>query len=330
MPEEKRLTILLTNDDGYQAEGINVLADYLEDIADVRIVAPLGDSSMIGSTHSKEIAVQCPRCQGRQVHAISGILDYADSTLQSWGPGTPLDCVKYGLDTLFTDEIDIVISGINHGYNLGYDFQTSGTMAAAMAAARRENIMGIAISADSSEELSYNFELAAQFCRELVVWVGHSLSDPRRKALLTDNIYFNLNVPPLPTEEIEGLALTFLGSDYIPDAFTEVPVGESVEIVNHWKKRKLSGEFGSDQWAVDQAGYLSLSVLSPFFHPESRPELLDDRPYRSIPFNQGLNELLDFFPNQNDEIAKNKKQLESLLLREFSFGPYKLERFVEG
>lgn len=400
MPDEKRLTILLTNDDGYQAEGINVLADYLEEIADVRIVAPKGDCSMIGDTISDEVYAERLSWDDRDIQVLEGTRRYPTfisppRTLYyshgSYGQtryipaeehltpyqcsGTPRDCVNYALSELYRGEIDIVISGINQGYNLGCDFQLSGTMAAACEAALREKI-GIAISAAASEEGDYNFELAAEFCRELVLWISHSLLDPERKALLTNNIYFNLNVPALPTEDVKGLALTFLGSDYIPErTMGMVPYKPKYEILDledphlfkklHeewlrrkgygpqcepmlisdedecpewwkwpyivWKKRPLSGEYGSDQWAIEEGKHLSLTVLHSYVHPDIVPSVspLHIEPLPIIRGLSFLDELLKSEAETKEAKKKAKKNVESLLLEEFSLGPHKLERFVE-
>ncbi len=264
MGDENGLTVLLVNDDGYTAEGINTLADYLEEIADVRIVAPRVNHSGVGERTSEHVSAERMEHNGRDIYVVDG---------------TPVDCVNYALTELYPGEIDIVVSGINHGYNLGPDVYISGTMAAARVASRDYDVVGVAVSADtiefSSEDFEEaclsdnledfifkcNFNLAAEFTLEFLKWLDNELIMGTQSSLFKE-WYYNINIPAIKKyQEPQGLALTTLGSDYTTDDYTWVNIDEKWRLVNLWTKRKLQGKPGSDQWAITR-DYLSLSILS--------------------------------------------------------------------
>ena len=114
---EKAIKILLSNDDGVHAEGIRVLAEALSDLADITIVAP--DRNRSGASNSLTLE------QPLRVNELSA----GNYSVQ----GTPTDCVHFALNELMKDDLpDLVLSGINHGANLGDDVLYSGTVAAAM------------------------------------------------------------------------------------------------------------------------------------------------------------------------------------------------------
>ena len=274
---EKSLTVLLTNDDGYRAKGIIVLADYLEEIADVRIVAPKRNQSGVGHSMSGAQKIKWRRKthSKRKIYSVDG---------------TPADCVFEGLNRFYQGEIDIVVSGINKGCNLGTDRFPSGTIAAAREAAfSNYGRVGIAISADYSKDRSCNFDLAADFCSVFTAWVAQALSNKEKRELFK-GFYFNLNVPDRTIEELQGLALTDAYTDPGTDNWCEIVVDRGSHGVDRRRwHRGNSDDRASDYWAI-QNGYLSLSILS----VEKRPE--------------------------------QERDLESLLLEEFSFTSYRLER----
>lgn len=275
---EKDLTILLTNDDGYRAKGINILADYLEEIADVRIVAPKGNRS--GVSHSvtltKDLLVEPKTYKEREVYTLSGM---------------PADCVNYGLELFYPDEIDIVVSGINHGRNLATDLYVSGTVAGARAAAFSPyDMVGIAISAATSKSHPCKLDLAAEFCTAFTSWLYDALQD---NSELFKGMYFNLNVPI--TDHISGVALTYPGIDRGANGWYEEvkQKGKKTHYRRRWRRPSTSTEIGSDTWAT-QNGYLSITILS------------------------------------LEPCTEREKDLETLLLEEFSFKSYSLERFEQN
>jgi 5'-nucleotidase len=183
------LRILLTNDDGIDAAGIQVLWQELLTIAEVVVVAP----DVERSAASQAITVHSPIRVDKYCTT--------DSRCCGWRiGGTPADCVKIALETLLSEKPDFVVSGINHGPNLGTDVLYSGTVSAAIEGALH-GIPAIAVSLDSWK--SYDFKPAAEFTAKL-------LQDILQRSL-PPNTLLNVNVPALPTEKISGVAITKLG-----------------------------------------------------------------------------------------------------------------------
>lgn len=183
------MRILITNDDGVHADGIFALKQALTAIADVFVVAPERPRSAAGHaiTLHKPLRIH-------QVELRDGSRAYGVS-------GTPADCVVLGAQEVMDGKVDLVVSGINHGPNLGWDVHYSGTVAAAKEAAMTGH-PAIAISlADYSKDVRY--DLAGDFVRELIEWTQtHKM--PERTLL-------NVNVPNLPAERITGTAVTTQG-----------------------------------------------------------------------------------------------------------------------
>ena len=191
------MRILLTNDDGIRAPGIQALWDSLKTIAEIVVAAPSRQQSATG--HS--ITVYHPIWVNEQT--------FNDSRITGWRiGGTPADSVKIALDTLMTGKPDLVISGINHGPNLATDVLYSGTVSAAVEGAMH-GIPAIALSLATDAEP--DFAPAAAFCRGIVQQIinktfpGFSL--------------LNINVPAVPDSEIQGVAITKLGCIEYENAF---------------------------------------------------------------------------------------------------------------
>jgi len=180
----KFVKILVSNDDGYLARGINVLADALSRVADVVVVAP--DRNHSGASNS--LTLHSPL----RVHKVEDNRYFVN--------GTPSDCVHLALAGLLDKDPDLVVSGINHGANLGDDVIYSGTVAAAMEG-RYLGLPAIAISLAGPRPT--NFEAAARVAVELVQRL-------ERDALPAD-VILNVNVPDRPYDELGGLRATRLG-----------------------------------------------------------------------------------------------------------------------
>ena len=114
-----RPLILVSNDDGYQAEGLNLLADGLAEVGDVWVVAPERERSAVSHTISLHKPLRVKRT----------------AETRFWCSGTPTDCVYVGINHLLPRDPDVVVSGVNFGANLGDDVTYSGTVGAAMEAA---------------------------------------------------------------------------------------------------------------------------------------------------------------------------------------------------
>jgi 5'-nucleotidase len=183
------LRILLTNDDGIDATGIQVLWQELLKIAEVVVVAP----DVERSAASQAITVHSP------IRVDKYCVE--DTRLCGWRiGGTPADCVKIALETLISDKPDFVVSGINHGPNLGTDVLYSGTVSAAIEGALH-GIPAVAVSLNSWG--TYDFKPAAEFTAKLLQDILHRSLPP--------NTLLNVNVPALLKEQIDGVAITKLG-----------------------------------------------------------------------------------------------------------------------
>jgi 5'-nucleotidase len=161
--------ILVTNDDGYRSEGIRALAEALRAVGDVTIVAPMTEASAIG--HALTL---------RHPLRLEQIDDHTFGV-----DGTPTDCVNIAITQVFKSLPDVVVSGINKGYNLGDDITYSGTVAGALEGALL-GIPGVAVSLRATRG-EYDFSFAA---RAAAVVTDGVLRRP-----LPARTFLNLNVP---------------------------------------------------------------------------------------------------------------------------------------
>lgn len=191
------MRILLTNDDGIRAPGIRALWEALQDEAEIVVAAPAQQQSATG--HS--ITVYQPIWVNEH--------HFDNPRVTGWRiGGTPADSVKIALDTLMPKQPDLIISGINHGPNLATDVLYSGTVSAAVEGAMH-GIPSIAISLATDGEP--DFSPAAAFCRNLVQQIIE-------RKLPSFNL-LNINVPPVPASDIQGIAITKLGHIEYENAF---------------------------------------------------------------------------------------------------------------
>lgn len=173
----EQLRVLVTNDDGYESLGIQALAAAIEEAGhEVQVVAPWDDQSGVGSSRARMI--------GRRIASKVGENGFVgiDGT-----PGIAVTLARLGA---FGPPPEIVVSGINHGHNIG-PILHSGTVAAALTAAT-QGLSGLAISIDS-EDPSY-FETAGAVAAEALTWL-------REQPLGT---VINVNVPDVPVSELKG------------------------------------------------------------------------------------------------------------------------------
>lgn len=189
-------SILLSNDDGIQNRGIWILRDCFEKYYKVFIVAPDRERSAAGHSISLHDPIRLKVIEKDRVFAVDG---------------TPVDSVHVALLGVIRQPIDIVVTGINNGLNLGSDVFYSGTVSAAFQA-NSFNIPGIAVSIDHIGR-SIHYETAAYFVRKIVQKVEENSFD--RKIVL------NVNVPNLKIEDVRGVAITRLGKRYYDDKLIE-------------------------------------------------------------------------------------------------------------
>jgi len=178
------LRILISNDDGYLARGLRVLAATLSRFAEITIVAP--DRNRSGASNS--LTLDSPL----RVEQVEDKVYFVN--------GTPTDCVHVAITGLLDEEPDMVVSGINHGANLGDDVLYSGTVAAAMEG-RFLGLPAIAVSLVLGDE--GNFTAAAEVTAGLV---QRLLDDP-----LPRDTILNVNVPDLAAGRTPELSVTRLG-----------------------------------------------------------------------------------------------------------------------
>ena len=200
------MRIVLTNDDGIDAPGLLAARQALEEIGDVVTVAPDRNRSGVGRSITFGATL---RVEERKM--ADGALGYACS-------GTPVDCVRLVALGLMDFEPDIVVSGINHGENLGDDITYSGTVAGAM-----EGIVigvpGIAVSLSvgrpwhTGYEADLHFEPGAEFTAKLAKIAFKGL--PKGRIL-------NVNAPNVPKERLKGARITRLGRRFYKDELIEV------------------------------------------------------------------------------------------------------------
>jgi len=179
------MKILLTNDDGINAEGLYELYCHIKDIADVHIVAPDIERSAVG--HAITISDPLRVTKVKRNNAFFG---YAVS-------GTPADCVKIAVRSILDEKPDLVISGINKGPNTGISVLYSGTVSAAT----EGTLLGIpSIAVSLTTYTDPDFKFAAGFIKKLAPKIIE-------KGLPAGTL-LNINVPAVPQEEIKGVAIT--------------------------------------------------------------------------------------------------------------------------
>ncbi len=183
------MNILITNDDGIHAEGLMALKTAFDKVGRVLVVAPDRPRSACG--HS--ITLHKP-LRADPVTLRDGSTAYSTN-------GTPSDCVSLALLGLVDEPVDLVISGINRGPNLGWDLTYSGTVSAAMEGAIMA-VQSFAISV-ATYEAEMDYSVAAGFAVRL--------AQVLEKRTLPESTLLNVNVPALPAADIRGIKITKQG-----------------------------------------------------------------------------------------------------------------------
>ena len=233
------MRILLTNDDGVDAKGIQALINELNTIAEIYLAAP--DHERSGTGHS--ITVFDP---------IKAVKTEIAGIKRGWIiGGTPVDCVKLAIGKLIDEKIDLVVSGINHGSNLGTDVLYSGTVSAAAEGV----IMGvpaIAVSLNSYRK-DIDFSFSARFTRSVISIV--------MKQGIAQTTLLNINIPFIAPEEVNGIRITRLGIRNYDNLFEERrdPRGNTYYWLGGGVLEEEQHE-DSDVHAVNQ-GYISITPI---------------------------------------------------------------------
>ena len=226
------MRILISNDDGFQAKGIKQLAKSLSEIAEVIVVAPNKNKSAASSslTLSKPLK---PIQIDNNIYAIDA---------------TPSDCVHLALCGFIKESIDLVVTGINFGANLGDDVIYSGTVAGAIEG-RFLGLPSIAISLASFE--CEHFETAGEIAKRLVTQID--------KAPLSYNTIINVNVPDIPLNQIKGIRSTRLGNRHKSEPSIQDEQDPTLYWIGENGKEADNGE-GTDFHAVSN-NYVSITPL---------------------------------------------------------------------
>jgi len=230
--------ILVTNDDGLEAGGLLALKNALSAVGRVTVMAP--DHNWSASGHVKTLHKPL---RVNEVRLADGTPAFATS-------GAPSDCVALACLGFIQEPIDLVVSGINQGYNLGHDVTYSGTVTAAMEGVI-SGIPSIAVSLGWRPEMDY--ECAARFAARLAPRV--------LEAGLPPYTLLNVNVPNLPQDQIKGVRITRQGLRKYRDELVKRldPRGRPY----YWIAGEPSSEMeeeDTDVWAVEN-GYISVTPL---------------------------------------------------------------------
>ena len=227
--------ILCTNDDGIHALGLKTLIAVASSLGRVEVVAP--DREQSATSHSLTVHRPLRATRTPEGHHV---ID-----------GTPTDCVLIGINQLLDQPPDFVLSGVNHGPNMGEDVLYSGTVAAAMEGTK----LGIpAIAVSYSSRAADRIPGYADVLTDLIGTLVQRSDFP-------EETFFNINLPDVPVDELKGVRVTTLGRRVYADSLTrrEDPSGREYFWigggVSSW-----SGRDDSDFRAV-QAGYVSVTPL---------------------------------------------------------------------
>ncbi len=235
---KKKPLILVSNDDGIDAPGLNTLVKSLKRIARVAVVAPSIQQSAVGHA----ITVRTP-LRAYRFHRNGSLFGYAVD-------GTPADCVKLGINTLLKEKPALVISGINDGLNTAVNVMYSGTVSAAT----EGTILGIPAIAVSLEYTNRpNFEPAAKVAVTFAKFV--------LKYGLPEDTILNVNVPAIPARRIKGIRYTRQGRSRWDDEFYQRKDPKNKDY--YWlagKMRIMDHGEDVDQLAL-KSGYISVTPI---------------------------------------------------------------------
>ncbi len=233
------MRLLLTNDDGVNAKGIYTLAKELEKEHELIIVAPSNERSACG--HS--ITIREPLLV-KEVK-LEGIKSKAYSV-----SGTPADCVRVAIDKVVYGKVDMVLSGINNGLNVGTDVLYSGTVSAAIEAAICK-IPSMAVSVEIKDGVVC-YETAAKYASEIL--------QKAKNKYLKDDVVLNLNIPLLKKEDIKGIKVCKIGDKTYNYYFVEtISEGENKSYQLKGEKNNLNDN-DTDVYFIKQ-GYATVTPL---------------------------------------------------------------------
>jgi 5'-nucleotidase len=244
------LKILVSNDDGVYSEGLWTLVKELTQIAEVSVVAPDRDQSGSGTS----ITLRHPLRMVKIKPPVNGVTAYSVE-------GSPADSVILAIRLILKEGVNLVVSGINEGPNLGDDVYVSGTVGAALQGFFY-GIPSLAFSIAAFGDL--HFEVAARLSRVMI----SELADRG----FSERMLLNVNLPNLPPDKLEGIEITRLGERKYVD---RIEPGHDGKRQYHWIMRgkpEWKSISGTDIWALEKN---KISITPLFGNPDgSSRELL--------------------------------------------------------
>ena len=223
------MKILITNDDGIDALGLRLLAEWAKKLGEVTIVAPKKEQS--AKSHAIELAKPV---EIKKVGFMDGITAYAMDS-------TPADCVRFGVVGL-KQKYDLVLSGVNKGENVGIDVVYSGTIGAVFEAVRY-GLPSVAFSAFCDGQ-----EAAAKYFDEVYEYI-------LKNKLFEANLIYNVNIP----KKARGIRMTYEGSQYYSDHFVKLE-GDMYAQVGEVAPDEYPDDLNRDTVALHR-GYITVTPL---------------------------------------------------------------------
>jgi 5'-nucleotidase len=224
------MRILITNDDGINAPGIRMLAEWAKTLGEVTVVAPKVEQS--GMSHAIQFVEPI---EIKKVPFMDGV--------EAWSmDSTPADCIRFGITGL-KRKYDLVLSGINHGVNVGADVVYSGTVAAIFEAVRLRH-KAIAFSSFFQSQA-----IAAKHLNQAYQYLIDN-------NLFEENPIYNINIPNEPI----GVKMTYQGSDYFSDDFVKTDGEDMYLQVGEQIADECPEDMNRDTVAV-HAGYITVTPL---------------------------------------------------------------------
>lgn len=192
----KRFKILVSNDDGIYSEGIMALRESMMELGDVFVYAPHKQQSAVGHAITTHLPLRV-----NPYYMNGEFFGYAVT-------GTPADCVKLAVTTHMKERPDLIVSGINHGSNAAINVIYSGTVSAAT----EGTILGIpSIAFSLTTYVDFDFSYAKK--------VAKSIAEAVLQNGLPSGVLLNVNIPPVPEEQIKGIKITKQGRSRWNDYF---------------------------------------------------------------------------------------------------------------
>ncbi len=249
------MKILISNDDGIMANGIRALTEALSADNEVYVIAPDRERSAAGHSLTLHTPLRVEELEPKY------------GAKRNWvTTGTPGDCVKIGLSAILdeNEKPDLVISGINHGPNLGADILYSGTVSCAMEGA----MLGYPSIAVSLASMSYEpeyFTFAANFVSKFLAKIKE-IEFPKKTIL-------NINVPALPPDDILGVAITKLGTKMFTDTYDKRvdPRGK----VYYWMAGELIKHDENDDTDINAIRWNRISITPVTFEMTHKSIMAD-------------------------------------------------------